>query len=153
MWKKASATGDGPPQSHRQATRHKRLWLAGSPRRRAVSLVAGAIVTGILSGLFGVGGGFIIVPILMYLLAITINEAVATSLLIISLVAGTGFANSLITAHSVPLNRLLEVVFGGILGMSLGLYIGKIICTSSLQKTFSVMALVMAALVVSKHFS
>lgn len=149
MWKKSNRC----IEPHQQAPAKQGSWFTRSATRRTASLLAGAVVTGTLAGLFGVGGGFIIVPILMYLLASTLKQAVATSLLIISLVAGTGFANSLFTSHNVPITLLLEVVGGGILGMTLGLYISKKICTNHLQKTFSVVALVMAALVVGKHFS
>jgi len=121
--------------------------------RKTAGITGCAAITGTLSGLFGVGGGFIIVPTLMYLLSITIKQAIATSLLIISLIASAGFASHLNSSHSLPLDLLVEVVCGGIAGMTIGLHIGKMICTAKLQKTFSVIALFMAVVVVNKHFN
>ena len=46
---------------------------------------------GILSGLFGVGGGFLIVPTLVFVAQVSMRQAVATSLLIITLISGAGF--------------------------------------------------------------
>jgi uncharacterized membrane protein YfcA len=51
----------------------------------------GAVV-GFLTGLFGVGGGFLLVPALVLLLGLTMTVAVGTSLLIVTLNAAAGFA-------------------------------------------------------------
>ncbi|WP_017570578.1 sulfite exporter TauE/SafE family protein [Nocardiopsis halotolerans] len=55
------------------------------------ALAAGAGV-GFLTGLFGVGGGFVIVPALVLLLGLTAAEAVATSLVIVVINAASGLA-------------------------------------------------------------
>ncbi len=54
-------------------------------------LLAGTLV-GFLTGLFGVGGGFVIVPALMFLLAFDIRSATATSLLVISINSAVALA-------------------------------------------------------------
>ena len=48
------------------------------------------IATGVLSGLFGVGGGFVIVPALVLFSSMAIHRAVGTSLLVITLVSISG---------------------------------------------------------------
>jgi len=53
--------------------------------------VAGTAV-GFLTGLFGVGGGFVIVPALTLVLGFTMPEAVGTSLLVIAINAATALA-------------------------------------------------------------
>lgn len=50
-------------------------------------LIAGGFTTGLMTGVFGVGGGFIIVPVLLFISNISIQKAVTTSLFIISLVS------------------------------------------------------------------
>lgn len=57
------------------------------------ALLAGALV-GVLTGLFGVGGGFVVVPALALLLGLGAQEAVATSLVVVLINAVAGF-----TAH------------------------------------------------------
>lgn len=54
-------------------------------RTRVVRLVVAATVAGLLTGFFGVGGGFILVPVLVLALGFPMPAAVGTSLLIISL--------------------------------------------------------------------
>lgn len=55
------------------------------------ALGAGAAV-GLLTGIFGVGGGFLLVPALVLLLGLPMEIAVGTSLVVIALNSGVGFA-------------------------------------------------------------
>ena len=61
-----------------------------SPHPVLVALIGGAV--GILTGLVGVGGGFLIVPALVLLLGVPVKEAVGTSLGVIALNSASGFA-------------------------------------------------------------
>jgi hypothetical protein len=81
-------------------------WRSCLPKALAV----GAVV-GVLTGLFGVGGGFVIVPALTMLLGLTAPEAVATSLVVIVLTSLGGLAAH---ATAVPdLNYGIALVFAG----------------------------------------
>ena len=68
----------------------------------AVLVVAG-LATGVLSGLFGVGGGFVVVPALVLFTGMGIHRAVATSLLVIALVSASGVASYLAAGRPLPL--------------------------------------------------
>ena len=50
-----------------------------------VKVIAAGTVVGLLTGFFGVGGGFVIVPALILVLGFTMPEAVGTSLLVITI--------------------------------------------------------------------
>jgi uncharacterized membrane protein YfcA len=117
-----------------------------------IGMLGGASLVGLLSGLFGVGGGFIIVPTLMFLTGISIQQAVATSLLIISAVSSSAllsfFAQGTLNIDAL----LLQVSLGGLLGMLLGILVGKKISGPQLQKSFSVTMLILSSLVIAKHF-
>ena len=63
--------------------------------RCAVLLLIVGVLTGVLSGLFGVGGGFVIVPALVLFSGMSIHRAVGTSLLVIALVSVSGVASHL----------------------------------------------------------
>lgn len=54
-------------------------------------IVAAGLTVGALTGLVGVGGGFLIVPALVLLLQLPMKQAVGTSLLVIAMNAATGF--------------------------------------------------------------
>lgn len=108
-------------------------------RPRCVSgLVIGGIVVGLLSGLFGVGGGFLIVPLLLALSAISMAQAVSTSLIIIAAVSGSGFISHLAMNQHSDWPALGLVVVGGVLGMMLGQAISHKIANARLQKIFAI---------------
>lgn len=62
-------------------------WLAVAPRALAIG-----VLVGFLTGLLGVGGGFLIIPALTLLLGVPIRTAVGTSLAIIAINSASGFA-------------------------------------------------------------
>ncbi|MFN0027178.1 MAG: TSUP family transporter [Acidimicrobiales bacterium] len=82
-----------------------------SVRLRAVGkiLLVGALV-GTLTGAFGVGGGFVIVPALALLLGLPMTQAVGTSLLVI---AANGAFTFLLKAGDTPLDWSVIAIFSG----------------------------------------
>ena len=66
-------------------------FVARGPRPWGRILVVGVAI-GLLTGVIGAGGGFVIVPALMLLCGLSMPEAVATSLLVIALNSFSGFA-------------------------------------------------------------
>jgi uncharacterized membrane protein YfcA len=100
-------------------------------------LVMGGMGVGLLSGLFGVGGGFLIVPLLMALSAVSINQAVSTSLLIITLISSSGFVSHLIFNPAPDWSRLGWVAMGGVLGMVAGQALSQRIAGPRLQQLFA----------------
>lgn len=110
------------------------------------ALAAGAAV-GFLTGLFGVGGGFVIVPALALLLGLTTTEAVATSLVIVAINAASGLA-----AHAgaaADLDYTVIAVFAAA-AMAASLAAGRIankIPAKPLRRGFAVVVLTVAAAV------
>lgn len=84
--------------------------------------VAAGVLVGFLTGLFGVGGGFVVVPALSLGLGLTAAEAVATSLAVVALNAGAGLA-----AHTSGLAGLDRPVVGlfALTAMAAALIAGK----------------------------
>lgn len=114
-------------------------------RPRCLSgLIAGGLVVGFASGLFGVGGGFLIVPLLLYLGSIHISRAIATSLLVIFFISGSGFLSYLYIGSDVPINLLAILLISALVGMFLSRPIGTKLAGSTLQKTFSVFLIVVS---------
>jgi uncharacterized membrane protein YfcA len=114
-------------------------------RPRCVSgLLVGGVVVGLLSGLFGVGGGFLIVPLLLALSPISMAQSVSTSLMIIALVSGSGFISHLFLSEQNNGSLLGLVALGGVAGMMLGQAISHRIANALLQKLFALALLVIA---------
>jgi uncharacterized protein len=61
-------------------------------RRCLPRTLAGGLVVGFLTGLLGVGGGFLIIPVLVVVLGLSIETAIGTSLLIVAANSAAGFA-------------------------------------------------------------
>ncbi len=108
------------------------------------------LLTGVLSGLFGVGGGFIIVPALVLFTGMAIRRAIATSLLVISLVSVSGVASYLIARRPIDLDFTGLFVAGGILGMLAGTRAARYIPTPTLQKAFAATTMLVALFTVAK---
>ncbi|MFZ6751960.1 sulfite exporter TauE/SafE family protein [Undibacterium sp. Dicai25W] len=79
-----------------------------TPKTAAVIAGIGSIA-GLSSGLLGVGGGFIIVPMLRHFTNVSIQGAVATSLFVISLVGMIGVSSALMNGAELPLQ--LSAIF------------------------------------------
>ena len=114
--------------------------------RCAMVMAAAGGVTGVLSGLFGVGGGFVVVPALVLFSGMGIHRAVATSLLVIALVSASGVASYLLSGESLPVDVTTLFVVGGITG--LGLVFAHKLSPVALQKVFAVAIVVVAAFVI-----
>ena len=102
---------------------------------------------GILTGFFGVGGGFLIVPALIIVMGFPVPIAIGTSLLIIAINAGSGMLSHL---NHISLDGMLTlwVIGGSIIGMVAGGYIGRKLGSQRVTKGFSVIAGVIGVCVV-----
>lgn len=114
--------------------------------RCMAGLAGGGVLTGLLSGFFGVGGGFLIVPFLNQLNAVSMRNAVATSLVIIAAISASGFVAH-IAVQPVDSATLALLAAGGITGMALGSVLARRLAGVHLQRLFALVIAVMAALV------
>ncbi|MBL8827263.1 MAG: sulfite exporter TauE/SafE family protein, partial [Planctomycetaceae bacterium] len=112
--------------------------------RCAMLLLAIGVLTGTLSGLFGVGGGFVIVPALVLFSSLPIHRAVGTSLLVIALVSLSGIASQVWSGRTIPFEITALFVIGGVGGLFLGQRIGRRLSGPLLQKVFVVAILLVA---------
>lgn len=112
-------------------------------------LLAGAL-TGLLSGLFGVGGGFVIVPMLIMVSGLSMRQAVATSLAVIVLVSGTGFVGFLLQQPLPPL--FWPLAGGALLGMMAGSVLGRFVAGPNLQKGFAALMMLLVTWTLLQQF-
>lgn len=101
------------------------------------ALIFCGCATGVLSGLFGVGGGFLIVPALTFVTQLNIHRAVASSLLIISLIGISGMSAAFYLGRTISLDITGIFIVGGLIGMFIGRLIASHVSTLHLQKVFS----------------
>lgn len=108
----------------------------------AIKMGLSAVCTGILSGLFGVGGGFLIVPALLSLTRMSVRQAVSTSLVVIAAVGSVGFLNFIWVVGEVNSGVLLLLILGGVVGMVIGVFASRYLAGPLLQKIFAVLMVV-----------
>lgn len=107
------------------------------------------LCVGVLTGLVGVGGGFLIVPGLVLLGGLSMHLAVGTSLVIITMQSITGFIKYLDVLDqlnlSVDINLMLVFGLIGAAGSFVGKTIGSQISGVGLKKAFAVFLVLMGA--------
>jgi uncharacterized protein len=86
-------------------------------------MLVGAVV-GFLAAIMGVGGGFIMVPAMIYLLGMPTKVVVGTSLFQIIFVTAFTTLMHAITAYSVDILLAVVLIFGGVIGAQVGTQIG-----------------------------
>ena len=115
--------------------------------RCAVRLALTGSATGLLSGLFGVGGGFLIVPALVLVASLPMRRAVATSLWVIAIISMIGLLSHILAGHRLNVGITISFVLGGLGGMALGIAVGRRIVGPILQKLFAGMIVAVAGFV------
>lgn len=105
---------------------------------------------GVLSGMFGVGGGFIIVPALVMFSGMGIQRAIGTSLLVITLISASGTANHLLAGRDLTLATAGVFTAGSIAGLFAGSGLAQRLAGPVLQKVFAAAIVAVALYVISR---
>jgi uncharacterized membrane protein YfcA len=118
--------------------------------RCALLLALVGLGAGILAGLFGVGGGFIIVPALVVFSGMGMQRAIGTSLLVITLVSASGTASHLLAGKDLTLATAGAFTVGSIAGLFAGTALAHRLAGPTLQKVFATAIVVVAVYVISR---
>ena len=110
------------------------------------------LVVGIITGLIGAGGGFLIIPALVLLAKLPMKKAVATSLLIIAIKSLIGFIGD-IENLEIDWNFLLTFTSISVVGMFIGIYLNKFIDGKKLKKAFGWFVFIMGIYIIIKEFT
>ena len=112
------------------------------------------LLVGILTGLVGVGGGFLIVPALVLLGGVSMHRAVATSLVIIALKSFTGFWKYIDVLDKQGLaldwNIIAIVTVLGVLGSFVGGRIADRVDQHKLRRIFGVFLIIMGIYILAR---
>lgn len=139
-------------RSGKPAARKKHSWIHGLPFKMRfrvsglyISVIPPLIVgvaVGILAAIMGVGGGFIMVPAMIYLLGMPTKVVVGTSLFQIIFV--TGFTTLLHATTNFTVDIVLAVLLliGGVIGAQIGTRIGVKLKAEQLRILLAIMVLV-----------
>ena len=116
-----------------------------------VIIIEGAVV-GVLTGIVGAGGGFLIIPALVLFAKLPMKKAVGTSLLIIAAKSLIGFIGDVQRyGDQLDWTRLLTVTAIAVFGIFIGIYLNTFIDGKKLKKGFGWFVLLMAVYIIGKQ--
>jgi len=108
-------------------------------------------IVGVLTGLVGAGGGFLIIPALVLLARIPMKLAVGTSLFIIAAKSLIGFYGDIKANPNLDFHLMLYFTLASIIGMFIGIYLAKKIDGAKLKTGFGWFVLVMGLYIIVKE--
>jgi uncharacterized membrane protein YfcA len=148
---RAARTSASPPPVRRR-TQHS--WIHGLPlkmrfRRSKLYIsvippVALGFTVGALTAILGVGGGFLLVPAMIYWLRMPTNVVVGTSQFQILFVTAATTILHAATNHTVDLVLALLLVLGGAFGVQFGVRIGSRLRGEELRALLAVLVVIVA---------
>lgn len=109
------------------------------------------VVVGVVTGIVGAGGGFLVVPALVLLGGLRMEHAVATSLVVISMKSFAGFYGHLAHVGDLDWTVTLSMTAVAVLGSFAGGALAGKVSPTALRKGFGVFVLVMAGVVLASE--
>ncbi len=117
-----------------------------------VLILIEGIIVGVVTGIVGAGGGFLIIPALVLLAKLSMKQAVATSLLIIASKSLIGFVGD-VQNIAIEWSFLFLFTTISIAGIFLGMYLSNFIQGKKLEKGFGWFVLLMGIYIIFKEVS
>lgn len=114
-------------------------------------LIFYGLLVGVVTGFLGAGGGFLIIPALVFFANLEMKQAVGTSLLIIASNALIGFAGDIINGVVVDFKLLFSFSLLAIAGIFVGTFLSKKIDGNTLKPIFGWFVLVMGLYIIAKE--
>lgn len=114
--------------------------------RSSIVIAAAGLGIGVLTGLVGIGGGFLIVPALVLLARIPIRQAVGTSLVVIAMNAASG-AVGYAGEIDLPWGFVAGFSAVAIAGVLLGTHLVRFVSPGALRRAFALVLLALGALI------
>jgi uncharacterized membrane protein YfcA len=147
------ALGYVPAPERREQPRHNR-WVASLPLRwrfyssglyiSPIAPFALGFIAGVLTVLLGIGGGFILVPAMIYLLGMAARVVIGTSLVMILAVSAVTTMVHSLTTRAVDIVLAALLLAGGVIGAQIGAVMTVRIKPDLLRLALSVIILIVA---------
>jgi len=110
------------------------------------------MLTGLMTGLLGVGGGFLIVPLMKRFTHLAVPGIVATSLFVITLVGTGGVLNSVLAGAQLPVPETASFVSAMVGGMLVGRRVSRKLEAWQVQRGFALLLFVVSAYILFKAY-
>lgn len=121
-------------------------------RDGSIRIAAIGLLVGFITGFLGAGGGFLIIPALLFFANLPMKQAIGTSLLIIFINSLIGFAGDVLKGNEIHYELLLTISAIALIGMFIGTYLSKKTDGAKLKPAFGWFVLVMGIYIIIKEF-
>jgi len=129
----------------------KRAGDSGTDFNYLMIILMGSLV-GIVTGLVGAGGGFLIIPVLVFFAKLPMKSAVGTSLFIIAINSAVGFIGFAAGEHSViDWSLLIKFSLLAVAGIFMGIFLSRKISGEKLKTGFGWFVLMMGCYIIAKE--
>jgi len=123
------------------------------PKFNVPAIILEGAIVGVLTGIVGAGGGFLIIPALVLFAKLPMKKAVGTSLLIIAAKSLIGFVGDVQRyGDQLDWTLLLTITAIAVFGIFIGIYLNRFIDGKKLKKGFGWFVLLMAVYIIGKQF-
>lgn len=121
-----------------------------SALKNTLNIAGKGLLVGLFTGLVGAGGGFLVIPVLVFFAHLEMKEAVATSLLIISINSLFGFLGDVGGKNEIDWMFLIGFSVFTVFGVLGGTWLSKFISSEKLKPAFGWFVLVMGIFILIK---
>lgn len=142
------------PDGHNQVCNRPPQGNENSPSSKShlhhwITIIFAAVLIGVLTGFFGVGGGFAVVPALTLIMHFDMKEASATSLLVMVIASLAGLAARMGTAIQIDYLSVLPFAFASMIGGPIGASLTRKTKSTTLTFLFALLLLLVAVYTLS----
>lgn len=138
--------------SAKMLSRNAKTVRVGCAKERTTFFLLQGITTGIVTGLLGIGGGFLIVPALLLWVKLPMKAAIGTALFIITINSAAGFIASY-SSVAIEWPLLLKFVAGAVAGIIAGTKLSEKIKADHLKKVLAVFIILTSVYVLYRQFN
>jgi uncharacterized membrane protein YfcA len=114
-------------------------------------IIIEGLVVGVLTGIVGAGGGFLIIPALVLFARLPMKKAVGTSLIIIAAKSLIGFLGDVGSGQLIDYKFLMTISTVAIAGIFLGIYLSRFVSSARLKAAFGYFVLIMGTYIILRE--
>lgn len=123
-----------------------------SNKKNLIVILGLGFSVGSVAGFVGAGGGFLIIPALIFLVQMSMRTAIGTSLMIIAIQSLLGFVSDMKNQQSIDWSLLCVFAVIAIFGLFFGMKISNKISERNLKKIFGYFVMVLGAVILFDQF-
>lgn len=120
-------------------------------KSKFITTVMLGVMVGIITGVIGAGGGFLIIPALIFMAGLPMKKAIGTSLVIIAVNSLVGFVGDMRLLQEINYSLLIILSALAVAGVFLGTYLTRFVEGKNLKRGFGWFALTMSIYILMRE--